>query len=168
VVSDRGSGLYTADGRARCVHPLTRPSLCARPRLREMLCDATMTAPGAVGTLWTTAFITPPCSAHRLPRRVGAPGSPFAAGPSFVHAQEAAIPSRWRPHLCGGPGPIGGRPSEARPQLVREYNLSHYPVGHGLPSRPPDRTLFTRVRGVGILRTSPIQSSRKFTSQHYA
>jgi hypothetical protein len=122
-----------------------------------MLCDATMTAPGAVGTLWTTAFITPPCSAHRLPRRVGAPGSPFAAGPSFVHAQEAAIPSRWRPHLCGGPGPIGGRPSEARPQLVREYNLSHYPVGHGLPSLPPDRTLFTGVRGIGFLGSSGLR-----------
>jgi hypothetical protein len=39
-----------------------------------MVCDATMTAPGAVGTLWTTAFIYPPCSAHRLPNRVGAPG----------------------------------------------------------------------------------------------
>jgi hypothetical protein len=144
-----------------------------------------------------------------------------------VHAQEAAIPSRWRPQLCGvpglsgrgfrapaltlswrrcrhskrrrwkgawwihwlvssrdgvnrsdlrrmaardlrrniipddmgipspaTPGPIGGRLSEARPQLVREYNRSHYPVGHGLPSRPPDRTLFTRVRGIGVLGSS--------------
>ena len=60
------------------------------------------------------------------------------------------------------PGPIGGRPSEARPQLVREYNRSHYPVGHGLPSRPPDRTLLTLVRGRGVLRTSALRSSRKF------
>ncbi len=40
--------------------------------MRGVAGGETMTAPGAVGTLWTTAFINPPCSAHRLPNSVGA------------------------------------------------------------------------------------------------
>jgi hypothetical protein len=114
-----GSGPYNALGRAGS-HRTARPSHCAFSALRGTVGSASMTTPGAAGTLWTTRT-TPLCSAHRFPHRVGAP----------ISTQALAL-LRFAP-----PDALSSIPT-APPLCAVRHLVAAYTNGRGNNSRPVD------------------------------
>jgi len=62
----RGSGLYTAVGRAVLLSPFARPMLCALSALRGTSGDATMSTPGGRAHASQRIRTISPCSPHRV------------------------------------------------------------------------------------------------------